>query len=97
MWTDNQIDAVAAAAAERADGGRFSDPLFSAQEHWKFWRDIVRTALDVADEAPLQKPDVKCLATKWRNFLIIVCISARHMERLGRFLVGACRLRAFPQ
>jgi hypothetical protein len=56
MWTDIQIDT--AAAAEKANGGRFSDPLFFAEEHRKFWRDVVRTALDVADETPLQKSDL---------------------------------------
>lgn len=55
MWTDNQTEP---AEAERASGGRFSDPLFYAEEPRKFWRDIVRTALDVAGETPLQKPDL---------------------------------------
>jgi AbiU2 len=58
MWTDNQIDAAAAAAAEKANGGKFSDPLFYAPEHRKFWRDVVRTALDVADETPKQSDEL---------------------------------------
>jgi hypothetical protein len=52
MWTDAQIEAAAAAAAEKANGGKFSDPLFYKPEHKAFWRDVVRTALDAADAKP---------------------------------------------
>lgn len=57
MWTDEQIDAAAAAAAEKANGGRFNDPLFYKPEHHAFWRDVVRTALDVAEETPRKSND----------------------------------------
>src|SRR4029077_391432 len=49
MRTDKQIDAAATAAAEKANGGKFSDPLFYKPEHRAFWREVVRTALDAAD------------------------------------------------
>lgn len=45
-FTDQQIDRAAAAAAEKANGGRFLDPLFYAPEHRQFWRDVVKAALD---------------------------------------------------
>jgi hypothetical protein len=51
MWTDGQIEAAATAAAEKANGGRFVDPLFYAPEHRDFWREVVRTALDAAQNA----------------------------------------------
>jgi AbiU2 len=49
MWSERQIDNAAAAAAEKANGGKFTDPLFYAAEHKKFWREVVRTALEAAD------------------------------------------------
>jgi hypothetical protein len=52
MWTDKQIDAAAAAAAEKANGGKFSDPLFYAPEHRAFWREVVKTALEAAQATP---------------------------------------------
>jgi hypothetical protein len=42
---------AAAAAAEKANGGRFIDPLFYKSEHRAFWKDVIRTAFDAADEA----------------------------------------------
>jgi hypothetical protein len=51
MPTEQQIDAAAAAAAERANGGKFSDPLFYKAEQRAFWREVVRSALEAA-EAP---------------------------------------------
>jgi hypothetical protein len=58
MWTDKQIGAAAAVAAEKANGGKFTDPLFYAPEHKKFWREVVRTALEAASPPPpSKKPD----------------------------------------
>ena len=51
MPTEQQIDAAAAAAAEKANGGKFSDPLFYKPEQRGFWRDVVRTALLAAEAA----------------------------------------------
>jgi hypothetical protein len=51
MRTEEQIEAAAAAAAEKANGGKFSDPLFYKPEHRSFWKDVIRTALDAADAA----------------------------------------------
>jgi hypothetical protein len=51
MRTEQQIDAAAAAAAEKANGGKFTDPLFYKPEHRAFWKDVIRTALDAADAA----------------------------------------------
>jgi hypothetical protein len=62
MWTDKQIVAAAAAAAEKANGGHFRDPLFYAPEHRQFWRDTVRTALDVATETLRDKGPKKSSA-----------------------------------
>ena len=50
-FTEAQIDAAAAAAAEKANGGRFLDPLFYAPEHQAFWRDVIKAALDAAERA----------------------------------------------
>lgn len=55
MWTDKQIESAAAAAAEKANGGKFTDPLFYAPEHKNFWRQVVRTALVAADPPPATK------------------------------------------
>lgn len=52
MWTDAQIEKAAAAAAEKANGGKFIDPLFYEPEHKKFWRDVIRTALEAAEQRP---------------------------------------------
>jgi hypothetical protein len=52
MWTDKQIEAATAAAAEKPNGGKFIDPLFYKPEHQAFWRDVVRTALDAAKATP---------------------------------------------
>lgn len=49
-FTDEQIDAATAAAAEKANGGRFTDPLFYAPEHKVFWREVIRTALEATTE-----------------------------------------------
>ena len=49
MRTESEIEAAATAAAEKANGGRFSDPLFYKPEHQAFWRDVIRTALEAAD------------------------------------------------
>jgi hypothetical protein len=48
MWTQVQVEAAAAAAAEKANGGKFADPLFYKPEHRAFWCDVIRTALDAA-------------------------------------------------
>ena len=49
MRTEQQIEAAAAAAAEKANGGKFTDPLFYKPEHRAFWKEVIRTALDAAD------------------------------------------------
>jgi hypothetical protein len=49
MWTESQIEAAAAAAAEKANGGKFTDPLFCKPEHQKFWREVIRVAFDAAE------------------------------------------------
>lgn len=46
MWSDEAIEAAAAAAAEKANGGKFSDPLFYAPEHRAFWREVIKAALE---------------------------------------------------
>jgi hypothetical protein len=51
MRTEQQIEAAAAAAAEKANGGRFADPLFYKPEHRAFWKEVIRAAFDVADAA----------------------------------------------
>jgi hypothetical protein len=51
MRTEQQIEAAAAAAAEKANGGKFTDPLFYKPEHRAFWKEVIRTAFDVADAA----------------------------------------------
>jgi hypothetical protein len=40
----------------RSRGSKFSDPLFYAPKHKKFWREIVHAALDAAAKAPVPKP-----------------------------------------
>ena len=57
MPTEQQIDAAAAAAAEKANGGKFSDPLFYKPEQRAFWREVVRTALEAADAARSAKKE----------------------------------------
>ncbi|WP_315729034.1 hypothetical protein [Bradyrhizobium sp. SZCCHNS2015] len=68
MRTEQQIDAAAAAAAEKANGGKFTDPLFYKPEHRAFWKEVIRTALNAADAAsgpekapslPLSKDEVQ--------------------------------------
>ena len=49
MRSEQQIEAAAAAAAEKANGGKFADPLFYKPEHRTFWKEVIRTALDAAD------------------------------------------------
>lgn len=44
-FSDEQIDAAAAAMAEKANGGKFADPLFYAPEHRAFWREVVKAGL----------------------------------------------------
>lgn len=51
MWTEQQLDAAAAAAAEKANGGKFTDPLFYKPEHRAFWKEVIRTAFDTAASA----------------------------------------------
>jgi hypothetical protein len=51
MPTEQQIDAAAAAAAEKANGGKFSDPLFYKPEQRAFWREVIRTAIESAEAA----------------------------------------------
>jgi hypothetical protein len=53
--TEKQIEAAAAAAAEKANGGRFFDPLFYKPEQRAFWQEVVRTALEAADAALASK------------------------------------------
>jgi hypothetical protein len=55
MWTDAQIELAAVAAAEKANGGKFVDPLFYKPEHQRFWRNVVRTALEATDAPPATK------------------------------------------
>ena len=52
MLTETQIDTAAAAAAEKANGGKFTDPLFYKPEQQVFWRAVVRTALEAANASP---------------------------------------------
>lgn len=65
MPTEAEIEAAATVAAERANGGRFIDPLFYKPEHRDFWRDVIRAALEAAEkvranqnEASPKKPEV---------------------------------------
>lgn len=58
MRTDSQIEAAATAAAEKANGGKFSDPLFYSPEQRTFWREVIRTALDAADASLGATPNV---------------------------------------
>ena len=51
MRNEQEIDAAAAAAAEKANGGKFIDPLFYKPEHRAFWKEVIRTAFDAADAA----------------------------------------------
>ncbi|HLH93948.1 MAG TPA: hypothetical protein VKW08_02410 [Xanthobacteraceae bacterium] len=59
---------AAAAAAEKANGGKFTDPLFYKPEHQAFWRDVIRTAFDavakakVGKEVELEPPSLKEIA-----------------------------------
>jgi hypothetical protein len=55
MRSDKEIEAAAAAAAEKANGGKFSDPLFYKLEHQEFWREVIRTALEAANAASSSK------------------------------------------
>jgi hypothetical protein len=55
MRTERQIEAAAGAAAEKANGGKFADPLFYKPEHRTFWKEVIRTALDAADAASAPK------------------------------------------
>jgi hypothetical protein len=57
MRTEQQIEAAAAAAAEKANGGKFTDPLFYKPEHRAFWKEVIRTALDAADAASAPKKE----------------------------------------
>lgn len=52
MRSENDIVTAAAAAAERANGGKFSDPLFFKTEHQAFWQDVIRTAFAAVDSKP---------------------------------------------
>jgi AbiU2 len=49
MRTETEIEAAATAAAEKANGGTFSDPLFYKPEHRSFWRKVIRAAFNAAD------------------------------------------------
>jgi hypothetical protein len=51
MPTEQQIEAAAAAAAEKANGGKFIDPLFYKPEHQAFWKQVILAAFDAADAA----------------------------------------------
>jgi hypothetical protein len=55
MRTEQEIEAAAAAAAEKANGGKFIDPLFYKPEHRAFWKEVIRTAFDAADGASASK------------------------------------------
>ena len=48
MITDAQVEAAAKAAAEMANGGMWNDPLYYKPEHQKFWKAVIRTALEAA-------------------------------------------------
>jgi hypothetical protein len=47
--TEREIEAAAAAAAEKANGGKFVDPLFYKPEHRAFWHEVIRAAFEAAD------------------------------------------------
>jgi len=51
MRSEREVEA--AAAAEKANGGKFSDPLFYKPEHRVFWHQVIRAALEAADSAKL--------------------------------------------
>jgi hypothetical protein len=55
MRTDKEIEVAAAVAAEKANGGKFADPLFYKPEHQAFWREVIRAALEGADAASSAK------------------------------------------
>jgi AbiU2 len=70
MRTEAQINAAAAAAAEKANGGKFIDPLFYKPEHQAFWRDVIRAALETADATPAggESPKPKVLPKEVEEF-----------------------------
>jgi hypothetical protein len=47
--SEAEIEKAAAAAAEKANGGKFADPLFYKPEHRAFWQSVIRTAFDAAE------------------------------------------------
>jgi hypothetical protein len=55
MWTEQHIEAATAAAAEKANGGEFTDPLFYKPEHRAFWKEVIRAALNAAAAASASK------------------------------------------
>jgi hypothetical protein len=56
MRTESEIEAAATAAAEKTNGGKFSDPLFYKPEQRAFWREVICAALDAADRTPSLAP-----------------------------------------
>ena len=48
------VERVAAAMAEKANGGKFSDPLFYAPEHKAFWMEVVLTGIEAIREPTKQ-------------------------------------------
>jgi hypothetical protein len=70
MRTEQQIEAGAAAAAEKANGGKFTDPLFYKPEHRAFWKEVIRAAFDAADaaSAPAAAADPKVSAKEVEEF-----------------------------
>jgi hypothetical protein len=70
MRTEKQIELAAAAAAEKANGGKFADPLFYKPEHQAFWREVIRTALDAADaaSAPAEETATKVSIKEVQDF-----------------------------
>jgi hypothetical protein len=81
MWTDKQIGAAAAAAAEKANGGKFSDPLFYKPEHKAFWQEVVQAALVAA--APSQKPKTEPVTAKEVEDFSSHCSYVRSVYKVG--------------
>ncbi len=80
MVTEAQIEAAAAAAAEKANGGKFIDPLFYKPEHQEFWRGVVRTALEVA--AKVQPPKLHKATNEEITTFSMHCVYIRSVYTL---------------
>jgi hypothetical protein len=55
MPSQEQLERAAAVAAEKANGGRFADPIFYKPEHREFWKDVIRAAFEAAKADPPSK------------------------------------------